>query len=557
MESIIKSKKFKLIAALICSLQSLAGSAQGTMPLLQNIGTIPAQWVGQDAGHPNLKDVKQIIEKAYPAAVRNSGRFRVINENLVRTLWSKPEGRSQLASEYELHGYVSLAFDVRDETVGIQARILGPSLQNYILETSTVPTVKLISSGQDVMQAWMNDVIFRLFNRLPVDATVLGIQGDYVTLTGGKRQNLNVGDKLTIMRPYINSRHPANGTWMSFKHDVVGSVRVIDTKVLTSIAEITQQTDAGSIKIGDGVKIERLRSRQYFARLDERGGLPTIPRKPKSVFDTLASTTPTMPTAATAKAPAPAPAPAAVNEAAAGPVTPAAQIDGNPEVDEKADFDLILSEMFTGFADYGYGELGPRLWTFSGAADAKSSFPIFLFNYAAAGFGRYLAPGLLFEGQTEGHFGSTQLGGFFGFGAKAKFFYSLGGDFGFFRVGGAAGFNSIAISAESFGGGDYFASELIFGAGGNFNLAGLGINWFTDYSLHPVAVGQMGIRGTKRAINASSGGTLKVGGTFVSAPDGMNFGAYINSSEIDYGFDNGAKMKRREFSVIARANYNF
>ena len=36
---------------------------------------------------------------------------------------------------------------------------------------------------------------------------------------------------------------------------------------------------------------------------------------------------------------------------------------------------------------YGFGEAGPRLWKYSGAASAKSVFPLILVNHLRAGIG--------------------------------------------------------------------------------------------------------------------------------------------------------------------------
>lgn len=556
MEQITKWKKFRSAIALCVFLHSASLLGQGAMPMLQNIGTIPAQWEGAGRDHPKLKQVKALIDTAYPKAVKQSGRFRVINDNLVRSLWATPEGRSQLAAEYELHAYVTLGLEVRDESIGIQARILGPSLENYIYESSTVSAVKLTSANDQEIEQWISDIVFRLFNRLPIDVTVLAIQGDYLTLTGGKTQNMNVGDEVTIIRPYIDVRHPANGTWMSFNHDVVGSARILDTKVLTSIAEITRQTDEGSIKIGDGIKLAKLKSRQYFARLDERGGLPTIPPRDNPIFDV--SSTNRRDMAVPSK---PAGLPMAAEKSRAE--TEKAPDDSKPSLpkndlaEDDVEADLDFNKLFSGLADYGFAELGPRLWSISGDAKASSMFPLFLFNYGALGIGRYLAPNVLFEAAAEGHFGSTTLGGFFGFGAKARAFYSLGADSGFFRLGGGAGFTSMAVNVETFGGGDYASADLILGTGGQINVGDLSMDWFADYTIHPVSIGQMGVKGTKRSIDSTSGGTLSVGGSLASSPEEVKFGAYLHSSQINYGFENNAQITRNEFSVIASADYNF
>ncbi len=587
MDRIIKLKNFSFsVAVFFVSFLSAQGQVadKAPLPLLQNIGTIPTQWEGLEVEALNLSQSRTLVEAAYPRVIRDSGRFRVINDNLVRSLWSTPEGRSKLRSEYELHGFAALSVEVRQESISFFARLLSPSLENYLIESSTISRAKLATATDREVSDLLADLFFRLFNRLPIDITVLAIQGKYLTLGGGTQQNLQVGQELEIIRPTINLQHPANGTWLKFDQQVVGTAKVLDLKTITAVAEITRQTAPSSIRVGDGMKVANLPARNRFARLQERGGLPATATTTDPIFDAdpakrrqmlvppsapgtvVAPGTPSnSPPAMTGATTSPAIASTAQQPSAGTPVpagtanttTDSGATPTDPAAAEGEDDFPDFLGMAKNLIDYGYGEIGPRLWTISGAASADSKFPFMFFNYASLGLGKVIMPNLTLEGQMEMQFGQTAKGTFFGFGGSGKAFYLIGDLDQYFRVGGSGSFTSMAVNNESYGGGDLVRGALLAGTGGQTNIASTYIFWFADLALQPLALGQMGVRGTMRSIASAMGWELTLGGTLAGRADAIKWGAYIRTGSQTYVLDNNATLEYGEFSILARADYRF
>ncbi|TWW07930.1 hypothetical protein E3A20_29420, partial [Planctomyces bekefii] len=248
----------------LVSVNSYGAVALPKLPVIQNVGVIPLQWEGESR---SLDDARQTLSEEFPKSVRESRRFRVLGDDLVESLWNSPTGREELRGEFELHSYVGLTVSPRGDLVQLTARLMDSWLKTNLLETDTVPRSWLATAEHDDISERLQKLIFRLFNRLPVDVSITSVNGGYITLSGGSEQGIEAGDKVNLIRTTVKSLHPANGTWLDFSKLPLGSAQVIEVKSYTSVARIKEQVKDGAIEAGDGAKIPSIASRVKFARL--------------------------------------------------------------------------------------------------------------------------------------------------------------------------------------------------------------------------------------------------------------------------------------------------
>ena len=258
----IPLKKFSVPGLLAWLLLGSSGFAAATFPSLQHIGIIPVQIVGET--NTNLDSALEAIDQAVSQTVRQSKRFEVLSDSLIKQMWKAPHSRAQLTREYELSCFFSMFLQVIDDRSIFAARLLSPTLELYLEETTTVRTRDLEIMSYDEILDVISTLTFRLFNRLPVDITITSVQGRYVTLSGGRDQGLHAGDSIHIVRPQVAATHPANRTWLAFKTDHLGNASIIEVTPKTAIGRIDMQTYEGSIRVGDGAKIGNLASRARF-----------------------------------------------------------------------------------------------------------------------------------------------------------------------------------------------------------------------------------------------------------------------------------------------------
>ena len=243
---------------------ALAVATPGKVPIIKNVGIIPPQWLGDNDSWFGLKKAQNSIDNSFSTIVNNTKRFRSIDNNIVADLWSKPDGRLELEKKYELEAYVALSAIIRDDIVVFTARILGKDFESYLIESEHMRTIWIRSATEEQLLEKITNLTWRLINRLPSDIYVTSIQGRYITISGGQDQGIVAKDKINFRESYISSIHPANGTWLTYKHRKLGSAIVIDARKTTSLAQLTEVSFEGALKVGHGAKVEQLAGRLKF-----------------------------------------------------------------------------------------------------------------------------------------------------------------------------------------------------------------------------------------------------------------------------------------------------
>ena len=256
-----------LSMVLLCPGARSEENLKGSLPILKTIGVIPVQ-VQHTMDFP-LEWNKPIafISESFSNVVRNTQRFRVLNDDVVADLWKNQAGRKDLATRFEMDAFVALTITPRDDVVRFVMRLIAPDLsENYLVEEDSISQVWLATAEDEVIENYLKDLTFRLINRIPIDVFVTSLQGPYITLSGGENQNIFPGDTITLFDTKITAVHPANGSWISYAQKRLGKARIIESKKLASVAEITSLSYEGAISLGSGAKIDALNSRIRFHR---------------------------------------------------------------------------------------------------------------------------------------------------------------------------------------------------------------------------------------------------------------------------------------------------
>lgn len=237
------------------------------LPIIQHVGVLPIDWQG-DITRFERRDLVAALNEAAPKIVREAKRFHIINDEIISDYGMTSEGRQTLSEQFELDAFVSISADWSDDLLVIEAALRSPELENYLIEYERIPQSWLGERGSDAVVTRLRELIFRLFNRYPIDVYVNSLQGRYLTLSAGQNQSLSEGSELDISRFNISSVHPANRTWLAFSKKYLGKVQLVDVKEYSSVAVIKSLAYDNAIQIGDGARIKDISSRALFASSD-------------------------------------------------------------------------------------------------------------------------------------------------------------------------------------------------------------------------------------------------------------------------------------------------
>ena len=536
----------RLLLAIVCGLGGATLSRGATtpwpkLPMIQNVGVIPVQWEG-DPGSP-----KDTIDRGFAAIVRASRKFRVINDDLVSSLWQDADGRAELRSQYELHGLLGLTMTTRGDVISMTMRLTDSSLKSELLETDTVSTDWLANASADAVLGRLEGLVFRMVNRLPVDVNVTSIYGKYLTLSGGSEQNIEVGDRVDLVRTSIRSLHPANGTWLEFKKQPLGTAQVVEVKTYNCVAKILTQTYDHAIEIGDGARIGALAARIKFSRLAANEGLRDSGNQDTIIVAPLYNTEPA---AAKAIAPTPAaigPVAAATPPQEAAPVPPEIKVTDTaptagtptpedtppppppppphdsaaPEPEPKGPsfLDEITSDAVSHkLVDEVNAYAGPYWWSLSGAKlpGTSGKFPFYLLNSAGGG----ITHTLLYKFKTAFGggviFGKTLKGNYLGYQGYGRIYWEdslilLDGIIRGWRAGGFTSLSGISVNQEAYGGGDWIRGGGFAGMFGRFSVSASDrYAWNAEFSLLPLTIGRAGFAGSRQQTQSSFGYNLSL-----------------------------------------------
>jgi hypothetical protein len=489
---------------------AIAVEAQGSrLPNIRQLAIMPVYWQGNFPESHRFTQNKKHIDANFPPLVRNSKRFVFSNDVLTADLWSTPEGRQQLAEEYEIDAMMNLTVTGQGDTMRWTVRLLHPSMRNYLAESETLPFNWLLAATDADVDQRLQNLIFRMLNRFPVDVYVTSIQGRYLTLSSGSEQNVFEGDDLSFYQTSIRTQHPADGSWLNFDQKLLGKAKVIESKTYSAIAQITALSYADAIRVGDGAKVEAIATRRAFQQKakDEPFYTPVTPDSPLVEARPAPGAIPTPrsepPRVAENKTD-----PAPVTQVQA-PLPPEPVPAPNPEMpsDESSAEGESLPIAFKTIEFQGQNES----FSVSGAVKSSNEFPVYLLNRVDVAATQDITDEV--EGVARAHvrFGSTAKGSYFGFGLGFEPLYRLPmrtammPSLDRIMVGALVSFESLAVSGERLGGWDTISLAPTVHLQGSYHVISMAQNFDYDVSgrLTPIDIGEVGVANKKREIGDS------------------------------------------------------
>ena len=578
MGAIIRLKKYSLAllsAAFLVACPLSAFASKGSMPHIHRIGVIPVQWNGVEFGYSPVQDM---INAGFPEATRRSNRFRVLNDDLVASLWNTGDGRRELKEEFEIDGFLSLTLVPQGDVVVFELRLLSPDLSSYILETQRHKKLDLENATESQIDAHLEELLFRTFNRLPVDVTVTSVQGIYITLTGGKSQGLHNGDRINIVRPSINTVHPANGTWLSFTNQPMGTAEVLDAKNTTAVARISSQVYDNAIRIGDGAKINDIAGRAKFAQrgkepdFRDSGSQQTVvvpplfqdgsaaPDPNLAQVPTPGQTIPSGPT------PAPGTSPAAPKQPTPGPgntqPTPQQPVPAPNDPASGAPLDMAGPEKDGNMLEEVKLYIGAYQWSITGPVNTRGNFPVWLLNNAGLGIDQTLLHKIRMGFKGGGTFGGTKNGVFIGYEAEARIFWEDQIDIGdptlnLWRGGGFASLQGMNVTDELYGGGDGLRGGGFAGVGGQVVVGDNFYRWYTELMVNPLHIGRIGYLDSQKNVESTFGWEYSIGAMRFQPNSKIDYGGTLVYGEERMTLQQGDRPRTTKFKILANVRYTF
>ncbi len=573
----LKKSNLFFISAMILTLSAtLSLGSEPTLkkgallPVLHYAGTIPVQWDKDDIWQ-DVSFARDLLNREFPAAVRNSHRFAMINDDLIASLWTTPSGRTELETDYEIHAFVSLDVSTRGDMVVFTGRVLSPKLETRIQESDVVPRKWLSEANKEQTTARMTDLVMRLINRLPIDVHVTSVNGSYVTLSGGEEQGIKAGQKYDVLSASIDGLHPANGSWTSFKTAKAGSLEIIELKNKSAIGRVTSLTYEGAIKPGNGIRVEDISGRNRFARAedaaDERPDTSaanmapqpaaakssTAPSKPK--VESQPETEPKSPNPVTDLT-APRVDPAKKDPEATG----AAETKGKDTTNGPPPTDKFTAALMPKGSELRTW-LGMRMWSISGSSSASAALPFWIINSAGADVYRKFSDTIDYNYGLDLGYGPTNGGSFFGYNLHSGGRWHMymkdmlpGADDVYFGL--LASMSSTSVSGESSDGYSLTMIRLTIGIHGWAEPGFIGdkIEWTGEVFYPLYFSGQFGVKGKSRAINSGSSTAFRLGGYLGARPaDGWQYGAAFEYESSSWSLERKRTAAYGSIGLLALA----
>ncbi len=527
------------------------------LPSLKIVGIVPVQAENAEAsrGNQGWEQTRKALDPMFSAAVRASRRFQTLNDDLVRMTWEKPAGREELVAKYEMDALVAASVSFRGEDAVLVLRVLSPKMENWLLETETLPRAWFRPQPDPRLNAALENLVFRTFNRVPVDVAVTSVQGRFVTLSGGQSQSIAVGDKVDLYRTSVATTHPVHGSWIGFNQIKLGEAKVVDVKEVSSVAQVTSLTYENAVNVGDGAKVPEIAARAKFRRVaEEDAKLPvakvSASEKTKDVQPLyVEGVTPSTPAAPSSATPATAPtATASIATASENALPPTGEVSptdssASPPAEEPGFFGSLGSWVPSApsapsmdlstltVVDQARFHAGPRLWTFSGPVSDQASFPSILVNNIGGEVTRPLSGALMVDITGDLLFGSSDGGSYSGYILGARPFVKV--PFAqipyttYARLGGLGSASGLGVDGV-FGGGDWIKFGAFGALGGLATVADYTLDWEARLSLEPMTIGQVGFDNALRTIQSSMGYGLDLEGVLPGTPGAIEWGGLIH-----------------------------
>ena len=574
MVATILSKRFKDIGAryllvLFTSFWLFGARSDGLespLPSLDYLGVIPMQLVG-DASDSKIKGHLELVQRLFSRFIRETNRFRVLDDRLISQMWADSSSRKELRKEYELSCFSHLNLDVRDDSVILTARLLGPELQPFIQESEVHSRTFFRTAKVKDLQLIMQNLTFRLINRIPIDVTITSVQGRYVTLSGGIKQGLYPGDQIDLVRVFVKSTHPVLHTWRSFESRPLGRAIVVDSSDRVATARLTQLIRKDSVRIGDGARSREIASRALFSatdrRLEQSGGEDGILLNGSvgaggvGISDAYKGNgnvaRPALPSGLAKKG-------NRLQKEHDKPVVEWQKSAGAGSIVGQDPGDLLLA-----LADGLSVDVSQKGFSYSGPGASGSRMSWYLpANALGAELGRRLLSGVQYKIGGGLHFGKTQenTGSYLGYSAHARFFWEdqlalFDGGIRQWMLGAHASVTGLGVSSEGFGGYDLLRGGIVAGLKGDldFGHRTLRWDWFAELSMVPLTLGRIGYGGSGHLVRSAFGWELALGAyarrkAMLQAEwgGGLSYGSYHTFDDADHS----TLLKFYSLSVLAR-----
>ncbi len=554
--------KFVLIFGLFLGSRSQAES----MPILSHMGVVPSQFVGDRwAKLAPFDDTDTILKEL----IEESKRFQVLEPELVKELWSTPDGRDELKASYRLDVFLNVSFVMKQDHGQITARLLSPEMKMYLQESENWPMKLVESQSRDEIKVQLKQLMYRFFNRIPMDVSITSVQDKFITLSGGIEQAIHVGDQVQLARVSVKSLHPILGTWETFQVEPVGEARIIESRNNVSVARLTSEVRSSSISVGDGVKVSGILSRRLFA---EEAKKAEVFDKPGVLVMPLQSESPLPETVKDLDSDATKPLDPSTLKPVLNPVQsfpgasreikPSESAVGEPVgVLNRESADVPPAKPF--FADASMPGIlsavdfraGHDMWSFNGRGNTESKFALFPpLNTFGAKSSMLFGPNLGVGADIELGFGSTLKGSYKGYGLGGRSFWTSKVNGVPFLDSWAAGIRADlrgkSVEDEVYGGFDLIQGGIFFGLSGTV-IAVKKLNYEFEYSLMPLSMGRVGYSGGFKSVRSAFGSELS--GQILSGfiVRNINWGGGFHYSNYNMLDESGKETTTNRFSLEA------
>lgn len=593
----VLTRAFLIVFCSLVNAASISASEVNTrIPILKNIGIIPTTVEDPQGQDPKVADILTFITDEFPKIVENSSKFRIVNSEVVKELWSTSTGRKNLLDEYELHAFLNLSIALISDTIQLTVRLLDPSLKNLLQEQNRFSRNELMSSSSTKIYDSVESLLFSLLNRLPADANVTSIQGAFVTISAGSEQGLMVGDNLEIERVRIKSLHPATGTWLDFSASKLGTASIVDVKPQNSVARLIHLSRDNAIEVGDSIKISNINSRKKFARLTEESRfkdrrdadsliVPPVYLNsltdntdknidPRSDFESKISANNQLPhqpkTAHLIKEQDATDLSQAINPEESGISGQKPPPEEAPENKSSVDFLALLDRMKSPnnkWIDDIQLYFGPRWWSVKGPANSSGKFPLWLVNSVGLDVTRTIIYKIKIGFGGTGYFGQTSKGNYAGYEGYARLYwedeFNLNSRLlSWWRFGGNGSLNGMSVSRERYGGGDWLRGGMFFAAGGQLDISTssplpTSYDWFAETALMPLNIGRFGYSGKQYLIESAFGTRFSIGAYERQGNGALKWGGGLDVNDDRLTLKNGRRPHLTDYNIKVLAKYQF
>ena len=553
--------------SLICSaiFLSTRGSSE-SLPIISHIGIIPAQLSGDNWAK---MDVFSDVDLISDELVSESKRFQILEHDLIKDLWITPDGRDELKTKYRLDVLLNLTFVLKRDHAEVTARLLSPEMKLYLQESENWPMKVILESTRESLKENLRHLIYRFFNRIPVDVSITSVQDNFITLSGGIEQAIHVGDNVRLVRVNIQKLHPILGTWDAFDISPVGEARIIESRNNVSVARLTSEVKFGSIAVGDGVHVDGIFSRKMFVSEAKKSDsfvspgilippLQTDSPLPETIKDTGKPADQPKSLDPAILSPVSAPVSTFSNQLEAGAPSPIeSPSTPSPSPQPPPFFSSSARSMSVPYVDL---RTGHEMWSFSGKGNSESKWAIFPpLNYYGGKGVLYLAPNIGTSGDVELGFGSTKKGSYTGYCLGVRAFW-MSNFFGMplldsWSIGIRGSLRGKSVDKESYGGCDLFQGGLF--ASLNGNIPGpKKMEFEVDYSLMPLSIGRIGYLGSFRRVRSAIGSEFS--GQLLSGylVKGINVGGGFHYESYNMLDDSGRETVSKKLTIEAVGRLN-